>query len=414
MIALAEGRPAPESCPSVAYTLIAYLADVQLFQVLSHPNIPSSLPLILSPVSSLFVLPPPIPIPTRPFQEPRPTMPAAMRLGAMMPRMASSLGVIESLTSLDFELGRAIHGFAQKSKLQKSVASFFSLLVDEAVWFGLPLLSVALSYAAEVGLFSSFGFSFLPSPPEAAAYRVFFMLLYTEVTLVIAFGAGAKLLSRTPRPTYAKQGTFFITNGDRYSFPSGHSFFAMTVVTALGDLYAVPLVLKVVFVLGVCWSRVAKGKHYPLDTVCGVLLGLFIGNQSLTCSSAVRWSFKIAVAAIELLEIFAGTIWHRFRTPGYVAGVFFLSITFLFLPYGDLPPPPLMLGGDDNGNWRLVAFSKAGAAFMLACPLFASFFAKGGAKSADATGAANKEIVHKESGNGGAVPTGKATRSKKE
>ena len=80
-----------------------------------------------------------------------------------------------------------------------------------------------------------------------------------------------KLLFARPRPTL----WLSIKPADYYSFPSGHAMGAAAVVTALGFLVWQhrgqwqAWTLGTLFVLGVGWSRMYLGVHYPSDVLAG-------------------------------------------------------------------------------------------------------------------------------------------------
>lgn len=73
----------------------------------------------------------------------------------------------------------------------------------------------------------------------------------------------------------------------RYSFPSGHSqrafyfifwFSRSKFIHLLRPIFFAPLAISCVpWAIGVAWSRVAKGRHFPLDVLVGAITGSLLG-----------------------------------------------------------------------------------------------------------------------------------------
>jgi undecaprenyl-diphosphatase len=94
------------------------------------------------------------------------------------------------------------------------------------------------------------------------------------LTLAISHAA-VQLLKRTAirgRPSAGADVMAVVPEPDRFSFPSGHATASMALALAYGSSYpalAGPLLL---LALGVGFSRIRLGVHYPSDVVAGQLI----------------------------------------------------------------------------------------------------------------------------------------------
>jgi len=68
-----------------------------------------------------------------------------------------------------------------------------------------------------------------------------------------------------------------ITPLDQYSFPSGHSAAACVMATLLSSVYPAVTLPGYLWAVSVAYSRVYHGIHFPVDVVCGLLLGFGCG-----------------------------------------------------------------------------------------------------------------------------------------
>jgi len=66
-------------------------------------------------------------------------------------------------------------------------------------------------------------------------------------------------------------------NDDMKSFPSGHAAFTTLMVIGLFPMLSIALRFAGVFlIIGVCWSRLALGVHFPADVLAGFFIALII------------------------------------------------------------------------------------------------------------------------------------------
>lgn len=64
---------------------------------------------------------------------------------------------------------------------------------------------------------------------------------------------------------------------DKYSFPSGHTMFAFSMIFTVGPVHLALIAAIVVFAFLVAVSRVVVRVHYPFDVIGGALFGSIIG-----------------------------------------------------------------------------------------------------------------------------------------
>jgi undecaprenyl-diphosphatase len=156
-------------------------------------------------------------------------------------------------------------------------ALMLALAAGREPWItsGMRLLSVAGSGLVEIPLALLLIFGLAIRKRKAEAWW------YTAAALSgWALYALAKLAVHRPRPNVIPR---LMHGGGWYSYPSGHSMLA-PIVFGLGIIvWAAPwpspalrraaLGLAALFALGIGFSRVYLGVHYPSDVVGGLLLG---------------------------------------------------------------------------------------------------------------------------------------------
>ena len=64
---------------------------------------------------------------------------------------------------------------------------------------------------------------------------------------------------------------------DKHSFPSGHTMVGFAISFSIGSYGLGSAILFYTIASLIAFSRVYVGLHYPLDVVCGIILGSIIG-----------------------------------------------------------------------------------------------------------------------------------------
>ncbi|KYQ49550.1 Presqualene diphosphate phosphatase [Trachymyrmex zeteki] len=123
------------------------------------------------------------------------------------------------------------------------------------------------------------------------------MNLLIGLLLDIIIVAVLKAVTRRRRPTINDDP--FSLGPDKYSFPSGHSSRSAFVVYFFFNLWPISLIYSpplLAWSFSVCMSRLLMRRHYILDVLGGVLLGIFEGLlmgymylEQETCMYLISW-----------------------------------------------------------------------------------------------------------------------------
>lgn len=106
------------------------------------------------------------------------------------------------------------------------------------------------------------------------AVMIFIAVIISDLTTEVAL---KKLIMR-PRPfnTLSQVRTLVAKPGS-FSFPSGHAAVSFTVAMVMAHNYRNSAGLFFLLALGIAFSRIYVGVHFPLDVLGGIVIGLILG-----------------------------------------------------------------------------------------------------------------------------------------
>jgi undecaprenyl-diphosphatase len=91
-----------------------------------------------------------------------------------------------------------------------------------------------------------------------------------------------KLISKRPRPYQVEPHCWaMIAPPDRFSFPSGHSMTAFSIMISVGHFYPDLQLVLLGLALSIAASRIILGMHYLTDVVAGAAIGIGLGLAAL-------------------------------------------------------------------------------------------------------------------------------------
>jgi len=233
----------------------------------------------------------------------------------------------------DHALGRRVYLTTQRSLVLRHVATAVTLSGDEAMWLVLPVLLAVGHCTTGLGPPTSYGFC---------------MELMGDVMMCCVIEMGLKFCVQRDRPAYARQSTFYILPGEWWSFPSGHAmrgaYLAQRMTSSpvlrlalLGPWLAgsaVPMYIMHLWGMLVAWSRVAKGRHSPLDVVAGLLCGLLLSELTVLIGPYMWTIGRIIAGSAECLQLGLMAARPELRLEGFYTHLGLQILWFSTLPYG--------------------------------------------------------------------------------
>lgn len=160
-----------------------------------------------------------------------------------------------------------------------------------------------------VGAFVCFGLC-STAPYELFSRRL--LRMFGDVGAVSLMEQASKFIFRRTRPRWASKSTFYCMPAEWWSFPSGHAMRAGYLAAVMSGHtsplhFTAPewmvnnqtLLSSTLYFIaaGVCWSRIALGKHFTLDVAVGLAMGLTLGKSGYP-----------AVEADGLLRVVLGSL----------------------------------------------------------------------------------------------------------
>jgi len=138
-------------------------------------------------------------------------------------------------------------------------------------------LSRILAHAGDAVLWMGIGgIVFVWGSPRAKDALLQTVIAVACTALLVA---GLKFGVRRERPRGKESAKWsLLPKHDLYSFPSGHAARAACIATGVAAAYPDVRLPFMIWMTGVCVSRVALAAHYLIDVLVGVLLGVVVAT----------------------------------------------------------------------------------------------------------------------------------------
>ncbi|KAL1526288.1 hypothetical protein AB1Y20_015006 [Prymnesium parvum] len=191
-----------------------------------------------------------------------------------------------ALLAMDERVGRRLYSAAQSNDVLRTLATLLSLSGDELLWFGLTGAFISASFLAALARGLLAGSAARAAGCAEQCLSDCFGTMCVASVLEIC----GKCLFRRARPAYAPQAAEHSLPAEHFSLPSGHSLRAGVIVFWLRhnphaelvrDALGLPrpsLASMALWACAVAIARVLKGKHFPIDCIAGLGVGLAAGS----------------------------------------------------------------------------------------------------------------------------------------
>ena len=205
------------------------------------------------------------------------------------------------------------------------------LTLINGVWIN-PVLDVLMVALSTVGIVALLVDAYRTAPDIRQARAFAWTLAATGLSVALFY-----YLAGRPRPTDVR---LLLPTPPTPSFPSGHMALAAATVTWrwLTQRRSRRTVVWLLVALGVGYSRVYLGHHYPTDVIAGAILGAGIGAAGYGLS--VHWD--------NLRAAMTWLLWPQISVALVVTMMAYLGLLPLALmawPYSDKVLHTLLVGG---------------------------------------------------------------------
>lgn len=167
----------------------------------------------------------------------------------------SSTRFIHSVTELDSKLYLALYK-EDRPIFFRRLMYLLSRLGDGYMWLTLAMFLVIFKR---------------PVP-----YMYLMRSTASSIVSILMFTYFKNLVNRM-RPYVKHNMTPIIKPPDRYSFPSGHSMIASSLVVTFGTQSQFVFVICIILGSSIAISRIFTGVHYPFDVLTSIVVGVLIG-----------------------------------------------------------------------------------------------------------------------------------------
>ncbi len=197
------------------------------------------------------------------------------KLSSFVDKM-SSTKFIHKITSLDSKIYLTLYK-EDRPEFFRKVMYAFSRLGDGYMWLVLAMCLILFK--------------------KPAPYIYLLRASASTIIAVIIFTYLKNLVNRM-RPYIRHNVKPILEPPDRYSFPSGHTVIASSLIMTFGTQSQIVFGICILLGLFIATSRVFTGVHYPFDVLTGMFIGLSVGA---CINYAFYYMFSMPIVSFDIL-----------------------------------------------------------------------------------------------------------------